>query len=562
MKTKLILTFSILFVLIYSCQEDDVTFGDVVAPTNLQVQVEVASDQSGNVTIIPTAENAINFHVFFIESQDPIIVTESGGQANFRYTQPGQFTQVITIVAFGTGGASSSATVTIDLDVNLSIDPLILEALVGASSGSSSKQWIWDSTNAGHFGVGDPAENFPNFFSAAPNQLNGCLYDDSLTFSHDGQGNFIYNVATSGTTFINWAEVTRFFPDASPNQFEDECRNINDQIATDADTDFVIITDETTGVSTLRVTNSTLSYWSGAMEYEIVELTVGRLTVRGIQEPFDPPGAPLAWYHTFVPANGGDEGDGGEFNCDDGGSTGDMGNGNNDVLVWADEFDVDGPPCDANWQYDIGTGENGWGNGELQYYTDRPENIIVEDGLLKIRAVRENLNGSEYTSARINSKDLYEFEYGRVEIRAKLPTGGGTWPALWLLGADIDTNPWPGAGEIDMMEHIGNQQDRIFSTLHFEGMSGADGPGDSFIVDGVSEEFHVYEMIWTPAQIRLIVDGNINFIFFISGEIPTVTYNKEFFFLMNVAMGGSFGGNIDPNFQESTMEVDYIRVYQ
>ena len=531
--------------LFIGCQDDEGEFGAVVAPTNLDVQITVATDQSGNVTLTPTADNAINFLVYFTQDTEPAIVNSSGQAVSYRYTQSGMYSQVINVVANGTGGVSSSLAVTIDLDVRLVIEQQLLSQIAG----DGEKRWIWDASNAGHFGVGDPLESFPNFFSATPNSLDGCLYDDVLIFSHDGNDNYTFELQTANATFINWAEVKRFFPDATPQEFTDECRDVSDQL--DFVTDFVIIEDNETGKQMLTVTNSTLSYWSGAMTYEIVELTAAKLVVRGLQDPFDPTGNQLAWYHTFVP-------EGGVPNCPTG-YTGNSGTGNNDVLIWADEFDETGTPCSANWSYDIGTGENGWGNGESQYYTDHSENVRVEDGVLKITAKAESFSGSEYTSSRLLTKDKFQFQYGKVEVRAKLPTGGGTWPAIWSLGADLDTNPWPGAGEMDIVEHIGNDQDRIFSTMHFPGSSGGGGVGDSVIVTGVSSEFHVYTMEWDADEVVFAVDGNPHFTFANSSSVP---FNKDFFLIVNIAMGGNFGGSIDPAFQESTMEIDYIRVYQ
>lgn len=538
------LIIGIIAIILVGCKEDDPEFGSLAAPTNLQVTVNVADDNSGNVTLIPTADGELNFHVFFTDESEAVVVTD-GEEATFRYTQSGQYDQIINVIAYGRGGVSSSTAVTVSLNVTLVIDEVTLQMITG----DGTKNWIWDANNAGHFGVGDPAENFPNFFSAGPNQLNGCLYDDVLTFSHDGNNNYSFQLETNDATFTNWAEVKRFFPNATPVMFQDECLNIDDQIETD--TSFVIIENED-ATQTLTLTNSTASYWSGAMSYEITELTDNKLVIRGIQEPFDPPGNPLAWYHTFIPE------DGGEPACP-GGSTGSSGSGNNDVLVWADEFNDDGAPCDGNWGYDLGNGNVGWGNGEVQFYTERPENVKVEGGLLKITAQREDFNDAEFTSARLKTKDKFEFEYGRIEIRAKLPTGGGTWPAIWMLGADIDSNPWPGAGEVDIMEHVGNDQDRIYSTLHFPGNSGGDGIGSSTIEEGVSEEFHVYAANWTPDSIEFSIDGNI---FYVFDNDPALPYNKDFFVIMNVAMGGNFGGAIDPDFNQSTLEVDYIRVYQ
>ena len=535
----------LLLTLFVGCQDDDSEFGAVIAPTNLEVQAIVDTDQSGNVTITPTADNAINFLVYFAEGVEPVIVNSSGQSVSYRYTQSGMYSQVINVVANGTGGVSSSLAVTVELDVRLVIDQQVLSQIAG----DGEKRWVWDASNAGHFGVGDPAESFPNFFTATPNSLNGCLYDDVLIFSHDGNDNYAFELISTDATFINWAEVKRFFPDATPQEFADECRNIDDQISTS--TDFIIIEDNESGTQMLTVTNSTMSYWSGATTYEIVELSASKLIVRGLQDPFDPPGNQLAWYHTFVP-------EGGAPTCSSG-STGSNGSGNNDVLIWSDEFDEAGAPCSANWSYDIGTGDNGWGNGESQYYTDRSENVRVENGVLKITAKTESFNGSNYTSARLNTKTKFAFQYGKVEVRAKLPTGEGTWPAIWSLGADIDTNPWPGAGEMDIMEHVGNDQNRIHSTMHFPGNSGGNGIGDSVVVSGVSDEFHIYTMEWDANEIVFAVDGIVHFTFANSSGVP---FNKDFFLLVNVAMGGTFGGSIDPAFQESTMEIDYIRVYQ
>ena len=131
-----------------------------------------------------------------------------------------------------------------------------------------------------------------------------------------------------------------------------------------------------------------------------------------------------------------------------------------------------------------------------------PENVIVENGILKITAIAESYNGSEYTSARLLSKDKFDFQYGRVEVRAKLPEGGGTWPAIWMLGANIDEVSWPFCGEIDIMEHKGNNQNRIYGSLHYPGNSGGNTNTDSVSVPNVSTEFHNYEIEWTESSIN------------------------------------------------------------
>ena len=228
-------------------------------------------------------------------------------------------------------------------------------------------------------------------------------------------------------------------------------------------------------------------------------------------------------------------------------------------LAWSDEFNVNGAPDSSKWGYDIGTGSGGWGNNELQYYTSRPENVIVENGYLKIKAIKESYLGSAYTSTRLLSKDKYSFKYGKIEFRAKLPAGGGTWPALWMLGNNISTVGWPSCGEIDVMEHVGNQLNKIYGTLHHPGHSGGNADGGTVTISNVTTEFHIYSMEWNPTTIRFFVDNQPYYTFNNNSGVP---FNQNFFIIMNVAMGGNFGGSIDPNFTSSTMEIDYVRVYQ
>jgi len=228
-------------------------------------------------------------------------------------------------------------------------------------------------------------------------------------------------------------------------------------------------------------------------------------------------------------------------------------------LVWSDEFDIPGAPNSSNWDYDIGTGSNGWGNNEAEYYTNRPENIIVENGLLKIIPRKENYSGAQYTSARILSKGKKSFKYGRVEIRAKLPSGGGTWPALWLLGDDVSTAGWPACGEIDMMEHAGNNLNKITCALHYPGHSGGNPDGGFTITTNATTEFHNYSIEWNASTIKFFVDTQLYYTFSNNSSVP---FNKNFFLIINCAMGGNYGGSIDPGFVSSTFEIDYVRVFQ
>lgn len=228
-------------------------------------------------------------------------------------------------------------------------------------------------------------------------------------------------------------------------------------------------------------------------------------------------------------------------------------------LLWSDEFNTDGAPDATKWGYDLGTGSGGWGNQELEYYTSRPENVIVKGGLLKITAIKENYSGSAYTSTRMITKGLFSFKYGRVEVKAKLPAGVGTWPAIWMLGNDISTAGWPACGEIDIMEHVGSQLNKIFGTLHYPGRSGGNADGSTKIITNATTDFHIYSLDWSASSIRIYVDDQLIHSVVNTTAIP---FNHDFFIILNVAMGGSFGGPVDPAFTNASMEVDYVRVYK
>ena len=229
------------------------------------------------------------------------------------------------------------------------------------------------------------------------------------------------------------------------------------------------------------------------------------------------------------------------------------------TLLWSEEFNTDGAPDSTKWGYDIGKGDWGWGNNELEYYTNRRENSIVQGGVLKVTALKENFSGSGYTSARLITKEKFAFTYGKVEIRAKLPAGVGTWPATWMLGSDNTTVGWPKCGEIDIMEHLGRTLNTIYGTLHYPGRSGGNADGTTTVIANATTEFHIYSMDWSAAAIKLYVDGVLYHTTINSAGIP---FNHDFFFIVNMALGGNFGGPLDPAFTKATMEVDYIRVYK
>jgi beta-glucanase (GH16 family) len=227
-------------------------------------------------------------------------------------------------------------------------------------------------------------------------------------------------------------------------------------------------------------------------------------------------------------------------------------------LLWSDEFDIAGSPDPAKWGYDIGTGSGGWGNNELEYYTNRTDNVIVSGGTLKIIAKSESYSGSAYTSARLLTKDKFSFKYGKIEVRAKLPAGVGTWPAIWMLGNNISTAGWPACGETDIMEHRGSQLNKIYGTLHHPGHSGGNGDGSTVTISNATTEFHKYTVEWSATIIKISVD---DVPFYTFANTPSLPFNQNFFVILNVAMGGNFGGSVDPAFTSAALEIDYVRVY-
>jgi beta-glucanase (GH16 family) len=226
------------------------------------------------------------------------------------------------------------------------------------------------------------------------------------------------------------------------------------------------------------------------------------------------------------------------------------------ALLWSDEFDTPGSPDPSKWGYDLGAG--GWGNNELEYYTSRPDNATVSNGTLKIIAKKESYNGSAYTSARMLSKGLFSFQYGKIEVRAKLPATAGTWPGIWMLGNNFATVGWPACGEIDIMEQNGNQKNTIYGTMHYPTQKSPNGDGGTTTVTTASSDFHRYAAIWSSSSIQLLVDDVVYYTLTNTGNLP---FNQNFFIILNLAMGGNFGGTVDPAFPTDQMEIDYVRVY-
>ena len=245
--------------------------------------------------------------------------------------------------------------------------------------------------------------------------------------------------------------------------------------------------------------------------------------------------------------------------------------GNNRELVWSDEFETDGVPDSSKWDYDLGDGcpnNCGWGNNELQFYTRDPKNVRVVGGRLIVEARQDSSAGKGFTSAKIVSRKKGDWLYGRFEIKAKLPRGKGTWPAIWMLPSDWKYGGWPSSGEIDIMEHVGYDPGVIHGTVHTESYNHIKGTqkGEKITMADAQDDFHVYAIDWTVDKIDFYIDDTA---YYTVVRDPKEDYkgwpfDQRFYLIMNIAVGGNWGGaqGIDPSIWPQKMEVDYVRIYR
>lgn len=527
-----------------SCQEQTYELGELTQPTELKLTVAEVDPGTGRVSVNYGAKNAITHKVVFSANTSPssgkFVSSENNGTFTEKFSKTGEYE--VIYYAYGTGGKYDSLVTKVNVIVNYVVPTNITSKLTNGTS----KLWKWDKNNKGHLGVGPVTKDYPEWYTAGANEKPDCLYNDELTFTLNPNGSISYTSDNKGDTFIH----------------VDHQSNLK-QTPAGSDACYAFTTGSTEvsfSEAGTGITNSTgvamslgkefLSFALETNTYEILSITDTELYVRTVETA--PDGSKRAWYQRFVSAS--------SNNCVSG-LTGNTAGTGTYQLVWADEFNTNGAPCSNNWTYDLGRGDNGWGNNEAQYYTNRPENVKVTDGSLNITLRKEAYGNAQYTSARLKTQDLFEFKYGKVEVRAKLPQGGGVWPAIWMLGANIDQVGWPASGEIDIMEHKGNEPTKIYGTVHTPAGSGGNATGGVTNIANASD-WHLYTAEWTSTEIKFYVDNNLFFTYNPAQNANTWPFNHDFFIILNVAMGGTFGGAIDPAFVQSAMEVDYVRVYQ
>ncbi len=547
--------FTILFLV--NCKADDPTFGEIVTPTNVTITAEIVGkdtdnpygDGSGFVNFTASADNAITYQFNFGDGKTG--VNPSGTITN-RFTQVGVNTYTVVVSAVGTGGVMSSTSIDVEVYSSFS-DPEAANFLSGPTVGDS-KTWYWAANIPLHVGLG-PAEDdygngeyaFESWWNAIQpfDEEKSCMYADKFVFTN----------TTSGLTFQQ-TEGPAFVPGAYASNLGldgDVCHEasvlpVNDMygvknVSMIPSESFAAINGTYNelpyrGTSFQIADDGFMGWYVGSSTYDIISISETEMHVRILQagSPYSDGG--YAWYARYQTQD--------PFTVD-----------NFPTLIWSDEFDTDGAPDATKWTFDLG--DNGWGNNEQQDYTSNSENVIIEDGKLKIHALSDGAGG--YTSARLKTEGLFDFKYGKVEVRAKLPSAQGTWPAIWMLGTNFSTDGWPVCGEIDIMEQTGDNKNDVLATCHWFDTASASNAsyGESTAITDPATEFHIYKLEWTEEAVKIFVDNTLYYTLTNASELP---FNANFFVILNIAMGGTLGGTIDPNFTQDTMEVDYVRVYQ
>ena len=534
----------LLSVVAVGCVDDDFEIGELKNPTNLSVTAEVMGqneenpygDGTGEVAFEAYADGAMTYKFVFENGSS---VMAPGGEYVHQFSQTGTNVYTVTVIAYGPGGTASSMTTEVEVLVTYEPPQELLEKLVG-------KEWRIKASAPGHFGLGPVGGTIPvEWYGAGPNEKEGAgMYDDRYIFNADG-------------TFTHIVDATNDDPTTDPTGTVFGRINLIDQLGSSctggcevqgADVLNLPFEDYSEnwfitapgGVETINISGiGFIGYYIGGdHRYQIFDRSVNNEI---ILKSTDGNGEFDWWFVLTSNADGGSEPD--EFES----------RYNN--LIWEDDFEADALDTDV-WNFETGN-NNGWGNQEVQFYTD--DNVKLEDGNLIITAKAESESGFDYTSSRITTKDNFEFTYGRVEVRAKLPGGGGVWPAIWMLGANIDDVDWPATGEIDIMEYAGNNPGVVHGSLHYPGNSGGNANTATTTVSDAESEFHLYSVEWTPENIYFLVDNEVYHTVENSSAIP---FNHDFFLILNVAMGGTFGGDIDPAFTESSMVIDYVKVFQ
>ena len=499
-----------------------------IIPSNLNFTATVVGlnssnpngDGSGIVKFTATAINAISYSFRFGTGDSKT----STGSAEYTYNEVGTKTYNIKVIAYSSTNNYISLDKTITVYVKSESEQTLLELLAG----DSSKTWKVNSAQDAHFSNGIQDKRYSTYWEAyAFSKANTGFYDDEFTFNVNGT----YSHKTNETVFGKGTHLNEDFGTTSQSS------NVNGEIE-----NYPLSNYETTFSAKKEDDLDKLEFgkkgfvgfYVGEHNYTIECYDSENIYLRTVDDQ------DLAWYVWLTTKNVLDISPKDQFAN----------------LVWSDEFDYTGAIDSDKWVHEVG---DNWYNNEVQSYTGRLDNSKVEDGKLKIIAKKEAYNGNNYTSARIISNTKKDFKYGRVDIKAKIPGKKGTWPALWLLGSNFNSVTWPACGEIDILEAAQSNNFKVQSTVHHPDNY---GEGDSHISNDysdITETFHVYSLVWTKQALTFYVDDKPHHLVGNSCALP---FNWNQFIILNVAMGGTMGGEIASDFDSDVMEIEYVRIYQ
>ena len=541
----------LIFLIVFSCSSGDdggnsgggggVEPPTNIIPSNLSFNVEIVGSDSDNpngdglgvVKFSASAVNAVNYSFRFGTGETK---NSSSGSVEYTYTDVGTNTYDVKVLAY----SKTNDYIDSEKKITVYVKPQPNSDLVNLLSGGSEKTWKINAAFDGHFANGDSEDRYPSWYEAFAFDKNDFgFYDDEYIFKSDGS----YTHKTNGDVYGKASYLTSSF--GSTGQSPNSDGEIENYTLDNYSTTYLAKKDD--GLDIIEFSDKGfVGFYVGQNNYTIECSNGNNILLRTVDVQN------TAWYIWLtsdevsnIPSK-------------------DMYTN----LIWQDEFNYEGSPNPEKWHIEQ---RNQWYNNEKQATTGRLDNVKVEDGVLKITA-KESYGGKEYTSSRIrthkvtnfNEDDPLDFTYGRVDIRAKMPSKGGTWPALWMLGSNYSTTgnglDWPDCGEIDILEHTGNNLNRVQATVHHRDKHAGDGDTKvTYDYNDVSTEFHIYSVVWTPKALTFYVDNNP---YHIVGNSCALPFNWDFNIILNVAMGGDMGGAIAEDFDFDVLEVDYVRVYQ
>ena len=500
-----------------------------IVPSNLTLTIDIVGsdnnqpngDGKGVVNFTANATDAVSYSFRFGTGES----FTSSGTAQYSYKDVGTKTYDIKVLAY----SSTNNYISVDKKITVYVKPASEQSLLELLAGSSSKTWKINAAQDAHFSNGDPEKKYSTYWEApAFSKLNSGFYDDEYIFEIDGT----YKHKTNNSVFGKAGHLTNDF--GSSSKSPNSAGEIENYILDDYQTTFVAKKDN--GENKLEINGKGfIGFYVGQQKFTIECYDSENIYLRVMDEAEN-----VAWYVWLTSKEVSETNPKDQFKN----------------LIWSDEFNDNGAIDSSNWIHEVG---DKWFNDEVQSYTSRLDNSKVEDGKLKIIAKKESYNGNNYTSARIISNTKKDFTYGRVDIKAKMPGKIGTWPALWLLGSNFRTVTWPACGEMDILEAAQSNNFRVQSTVHHPDNYGS---GDSHITQeytDITEKFHIYSLVWTKHALTFYVDDKPHHIVGNSCALP---FNWDHFIILNIAMGGHMGGEIDQNFISDIMEIDYVRIYQ